>query len=142
MKLKWSIELQHLKSGPIAPFVNILDPPYHEWWGLGWNAKGVTIVNYNQKRKSAYFGHILSNKKYSFLQFILEGKIKEKRGIGRKQSSWPGTLKTGRTWNQSRVLAIPSGAGRDSNMWSPRSSDWIGIWRRRLLSLIVAVLFA
>lgn len=41
-----------------------------------------------KKRKTAYFGHIMRNPKYQFLQLIVEGKIEGRRGVGTKQRSW------------------------------------------------------
>ena len=41
-----------------------------------------------KKRKTAYLGHIMRNKKYKFLQLMIEGKIEGKRGMGRKKMSW------------------------------------------------------
>lgn len=48
-----------------------------------------------KKRKTAYFGHIMRNEKYNFLQLIIEGKIEGRRGIGRKKMSW---LRNIRQW--------------------------------------------
>lgn len=46
-------------------------------------------------RKTQYFGHIMTGPKYEILRLIIEGKIKGKRSIGRRQNSW---LKDMRRW--------------------------------------------
>lgn len=48
-----------------------------------------------KKRKLSYFGHIMRGEKYALLQLIMQGKIKGKRGPGRRRISW---LKNLRQW--------------------------------------------
>lgn len=49
-----------------------------------------------KRRKTAYLGHVMRNKKYQLLQLIIEGKIEGRRGMGRKKMSW---LRNIRHWS-------------------------------------------
>lgn len=48
-----------------------------------------------KRRKTAYLGHVMRNRKYEYLQLLIEGKIEGRRGIGRKKLSW---LRNIRQW--------------------------------------------
>ena len=54
----------------------------------------LTSIN---KRKTAYLRHILRHSRYSLLKLILEGKIEDQRGPGRRKFSW---LKNIRDWTE------------------------------------------
>jgi len=62
------------------------------WTARRPNDEVLRIINKNRemldtikRRKTAYLGHVIRNERYQFLQLIIEGKIKENRGIGRKK---------------------------------------------------------
>lgn len=56
-----------------------------------------------KKRKTQYFGHIMRNQKYELLQLIIEGKINNKRGPGRRRNSW---LKNLRQWTNMTSIEL------------------------------------
>jgi len=53
------------------------------------------IVNTIKKRKLQYLGHIMRGPKYTLLQLIVQGMIRERRYIGRRRVSW---LRNLRDW--------------------------------------------
>ena len=60
-----------------------------------------------KQRKLAYFGHIMRNEKYHILQLIMQGKVKGRRGPGRRRTSW---LKNLRQWTGKTSLELFRGA--------------------------------
>ena len=70
--------------------------------------KDKEIVTTVKNRKLAYFGHIMRNDKYRFLQLILQGKIKGKRGPGRRRISWLANL---RKWTGLTSIELFRAAG-------------------------------
>ncbi|CAK1588781.1 unnamed protein product [Parnassius mnemosyne] len=46
------------------------------------------VVYLVKKRKLEYIGHIMRNRKYDLLQFIIQGKIQGKQSVGRRRTSW------------------------------------------------------
>lgn len=63
----------------------------------------LTII---KRRKTAYFGHILRNKKYKLLQLIMKGKIEGKRGVGRKRISWLRNIKNWTGMNTQQLFRV------------------------------------
>ena len=57
--------------------------------------KNTELINTIKIRKLSYFGHIMCNPKYQFLQLVIQGKIAGHRGPGRRRTSW---LKNLRQW--------------------------------------------
>ena len=57
--------------------------------------KNTELINTIKIRKLSYFGHIIRNPKYQFLQLVIQGKIAGHRGPGRRRTSW---LKNLRAW--------------------------------------------
>ena len=53
------------------------------------------LLDIVKRRKLAYLGHIMRGERYEILRFIIEGKLKGKRSIGRRQNSW---MKDLRRW--------------------------------------------
>jgi len=53
------------------------------------------MLNTIKKRKTAYLDHVLRGERYQFLQLIIEGKIEDRRDMGRKKMSW---LRNIRQW--------------------------------------------
>lgn len=47
-----------------------------------------SILETVKKRKIGYFGHVLRARKYELLKLIIQGKIKNHRGPGRRKFSW------------------------------------------------------
>jgi len=78
------------------------------WTARGTNDEFLRIINKDRelldpikRRKTAHLGHVIRNERYQFLQLIIEGKIKEKRGIGRKKMSW---LRNVRQWTMQELM--------------------------------------
>jgi hypothetical protein len=57
--------------------------------------KGLELLDNIKTRKLQYFGHIMRGEKYRLLQLIIQGKIKGRRGPGRRRISW---LRNLRQW--------------------------------------------
>lgn len=55
----------------------------------------VEVLYCIKSQKLQYFGHVMRNEKYRFLQLIMEGKIEGRRRPGRRKTSW---LKNLREW--------------------------------------------
>lgn len=65
-----------------------------------------------KRRKTAYLGHVLRNKKYTLIQLIIKGKIEGKRGPGRRQITW---LRNIRQWtNMDLQTLIRTAEDRES----------------------------
>ena len=55
--------------------------------------KSKKLINILKIRKLSYFGPIMRNLKYQFLQLIIQGKIAGRRGPGRWRISWQKNLR-------------------------------------------------
>lgn len=53
------------------------------------------LMNTIKVRKTQYIGHVMRGERYELLRIIIEGKIKGRRSVGRRQNSW---LKDLRRW--------------------------------------------
>ena len=58
-------------------------------------SKSKELLDTMKERKVQNLGHVMRGEKYEVLRIVLEGKIKGKRLIGRRQNSW---LKDIRRW--------------------------------------------
>ncbi|MBV2145157.1 MAG: hypothetical protein KTM48_00180, partial [Wolbachia endosymbiont of Pissodes strobi] len=54
-------------------------------------------------RNTAHLGHVTRNERYHFLQLLIDGKIEERRGLGRKRMSW---LRNIKQWRGIRITGV------------------------------------
>ena len=69
-----------------------------------------------KRRKTSYLGHIYRGSRYEFLRLIMEGKVEDTRGPGRRQCSW---LRNVRDWtglNLQTLLRVTQDRERFANV--------------------------
>ena len=65
--------------------------------------KETEILNTIKERKMSYFGPILRGDKYKLMRLVVQGKVEEKTGPGRRRTSW---LKNLRQWSEKTSIEL------------------------------------